>query len=141
MIDLSRMMKQELPRTLKQLAVEVNVPVRELVQLYSRLGYNFPSKPSVKIGPEHIKIIIPLVEEYLSKPLPVSKRIKRKMTKKTKVSNKKSKAEGKKKMSKEVENEIMLSLDGFRSKVPKKSKKKPKFKPKKPVVIYTPMKS
>ena len=135
------MMKQELPRTLKQLAVEVNVPVRELVNLYRRIGYNFPSKPSVKLGPEHIKTIIPLLEEYRAKPTPVSKRMKRKMTKKNKGFNKKSRAEGKKKMSNEVENEIMSSLDRFRTKVPKDPKKKPKFKPKKPVVIYTPMKS
>lgn len=134
-------MKQELPRTLKQLAVEVNVPVRELVKLYSRIGYNFPNKPSVRLDPEHIELIIPIVKEYLSKPLPVSKRTKRKMTKKTHGSKKKRKVEGKKKMSRKVEKEIISSLDGFGSKVPKNPKVKSKFKSKKPIIITTPMKS
>ena len=134
-------MNKELPRTLKHLAVEVNVPVRELVKLYSRLGFKFPNKPSVKLDPQHIKLILPLVQEYLSQPLPISKRTRNRLKKSEKVSKRKKRASGKKKMSQKIQKEIMLSVDGFGVKVPKKAKKKSKFKSKKPVIISTPMKS
>lgn len=133
-------MNQDLPRTLKGLAVEVNVPVRELVKLYSQIGIKFPNKPSVKLDPEHIELILPSIKEYLARPFPVSKKTRKKMKRKPRVSGKQRKEIGKKKMSKQVEKEIMLSLDGFGSKAPKKPNKKTKFSPKKPIIISTPMK-
>ena len=132
-------MKQNLPKTLKDLAVEVNVPVRELVKLFSRKGFAFPNKPSVKLDPEHIRLVLPSIEEYLSKPIPVSRKTQKRIDKKQ--NNKRGKkGQGKKKSNKKVEKEIFSSLVAFSSKAPKSPKKKSKFKPKKPVIISTPMK-
>ena len=134
-------MNNTLPVTLKQLAVEVNVPVRELVKLFLKIGFDFPAKPSVKITPEHIEAIIPLIKKYLSQPNPTSAKTMKKFNKKRKTSKSKGKKTGKRKISLGVEKEIFQSIDGFSKKVPKKPKVKREFKVKKPVIISTPMKS
>ena len=132
-------MNKTLPVTLKQLAVEVNVPVRELVKLYKKIEIHFPAKPSVKITPEHIESILPLIKQYLREPYPSSKSTMKRFAKKQK--NSKKTKSGKRKMSKQIEKEIYQSIDGFGNKVYKKPKVKSDFKVVKPVIISTPMKS
>jgi len=123
-----------LPNRLKDFAVEVNVPVRELVKLFNACGHNVHNRPSYKLSAIQISDVLPLVKDYLQKPMNISKKNKKALAKRKKGSTKN-------KISNKLSSEILTSIDGFHMKVPKKtlkSKKKVTLKP--PRIISTPMK-
>lgn len=125
--------ENKLPSRLKDLAVQVNVPVKELVKLFAEVGLSINNRPSTKITPEQINIVLPQVRIYLQSTNQISRKTKNKLNKKKKRTSKKSNLS-------ELKLDILKSVDGFGAKTPKQNKKKNKIKPKKVVIISTPMK-
>lgn len=123
----------KLPVRLKDLAVQVNVPVKELVKLFAEIGLSVKNRPSTRITPEEIGAVLPKVRIFLQSIHPVSRKTQQKIEKAGK-KNKKGAIQSKLKL------EILKSTDGFGTKQPKQKKRKNNFKPKKIVIISTPMK-